>query len=112
MEYICVISLGTELTTNPGWKEDFLLLWHTARRGHSFRSTEYLHPKLQSLLARKRNLRILSGRTFERRKSGSVAAMTCDEEVKRRMEDIYGVWTDTFRDFMDTLIMTASKIKS
>lgn len=85
-----------------GWKEDFYMAYRTPV-GAQLRSTEYLH-QVAKLLARKRNLRFYLGGHSKGGNLAVYAAMTCDEEVKRRIGKIYNMDGPGFRpDFMDTL---------
>lgn len=85
-----------------GWKEDFYMAYRTPV-GAQLRSTEYLH-QVAKLLARKRNLRFYLGGHSKGGNLAVYAAMTCDEDVKRRIGKIYNMDGPGFRpDFMDTL---------
>ncbi|MDE7479386.1 MAG: DUF2974 domain-containing protein, partial [Lachnospiraceae bacterium] len=72
-----------------GWKEDFNMAYRTPVVAQ-LRSTEYVN-RVAKLLARKRNLRFYLGGHSKGVNLAVYAAMTCDENIKRRIGKIYNM---------------------
>lgn len=99
--YIFVSFRGTD-DALVGWKEDFYMAYRTPV-GAQLKSTAYLN-RVARLLARRRNLRFYLGGHSKGGNLAVYAAMTCDENVKRRIDRIYDMDGPGFRpDFMETL---------